>query len=100
MRGLPTEYYSHAIEKTGAMADEPSTLIFKRLRKAVELRTVAIEGAERMDTLPEEDALNIQLIQELRQERNKPDRRRERRLLDLVGPVVYGGPLVQLPTTD
>jgi hypothetical protein len=41
--------------------------VFERLKEAVESRIVAVEGAERMDTLPEEDALNIQLIQELRQ---------------------------------
>jgi len=33
--------------------------MFKRLKEAVELRIVAIEGAKRMDILPEEDALNI-----------------------------------------
>ena len=46
MRGLPIKYYRHAIEKTGAVADEPSTLIFKRLKEAIELRIVAIEGAK------------------------------------------------------
>ena len=50
------------MEKTGAVVDKPSTLVFKRLKEAVELRMVAIEGAERMDTLLKEDALNIQLI--------------------------------------
>jgi hypothetical protein len=44
------------------VVDEPRTLVFKRLKEAIELRMVAIEGAERMDTLLEEDALNIQLI--------------------------------------
>ena len=62
MRGLPINYRRHIIEKTGAVADEPRTLIFKRLKKAVELRIVAIEGAKRMDVLLEEDVLNIQLI--------------------------------------
>jgi hypothetical protein len=66
MRGLPINYRRHAMEKTGAVADEPSTLIFERLKEAVELRIVAVEGAKRMDILPEEDVLNIQLIQELR----------------------------------
>ena len=65
MRGLPIEYRRHTIEKTGAVADEPSTLIFKRLKEAVELRIVAAESAERMAVL-EEEALNVQLIQELR----------------------------------
>ena len=59
MRGLPIKYRRYIIEKTGAVADEPSTLIFKRLKEAVELRIVAIEGAERMDILLKEDALNI-----------------------------------------
>ena len=62
MQGLPIKYRRHAIEKTGAVADEPSTLIFKRLKKAVELRIVAAENVERMAVLPEEDVLNIQLI--------------------------------------
>jgi hypothetical protein len=62
MRGLPIEFYRHVIEQIGAVADEPSTLIFKRLKEAVELRIVAIEGAKRIDVLLEEDALNIQLI--------------------------------------
>ena len=56
MRGLPIKYYRHVIEQTGAVIDKPSTFIFKRLREAVELRIMAIEGAERIDTLPEEDA--------------------------------------------
>jgi len=50
------------MEQTGAVVDEPSTLIFKRLKEAVELRIVAVEGAKQMDVLLEEDALNIQLI--------------------------------------
>ena len=62
MRGLPINYYRYVIEIIGAVADEYRTLIFKRLKEAVELRIVAIEGAKRMDVLLEEDALNIQLI--------------------------------------
>jgi len=46
MRGLPIEYYRHAIEKTGAVADEPSTLVFERLKEAVELRIMAAENVE------------------------------------------------------
>jgi len=92
VRGLPIEYRKHAMEKTGAVADEPSTLVFERLKEAVESRIVAVEGAKRMDVLPEEDALNIQLIQELRQQRDKLGRRREGRLLDLG---VHGGALMQ-----
>ena len=73
----------------------PSTLVFKRLKEAIELRIIAVEGAKRMDVLPEEDALNVQLVQELRQQRNEISRRRKGRLLDLVRPGVYGGALVQ-----
>ena len=98
MRGLPIDYCRHAMEKTRAVADEPRTLVFERLKEAVELRIVAIEGAKRMDVLLEEDALNVQLIQELRQQRDEVDRRREGRLLDLG---VHGGATQQqLPTTD
>jgi hypothetical protein len=61
MRGLPIKYYRYIIEKTGVVADEPSTFVFKRLKEAVELRIMAVESAERMAIL-EEDALNIQLI--------------------------------------
>jgi hypothetical protein len=70
------------MEKTGAVADEPSTLIFERLKEAVELRIMATESAERMAVL-EEEVLNVQLIQELRQQRNELDRQREGRLLDV-----------------
>jgi hypothetical protein len=86
VRGLPINYRRHAIEKTGAVADELSTLVFERLKEAVELRMMAVEGAKRMDVLPEKDALNVQLIQEIRQQR----------------PGVHGGALLQqqLPTTD
>ena len=46
MRGLPIEYRRHAMEQTGAVADEPNTLVFERLKKAVELRITAAEGVE------------------------------------------------------
>jgi hypothetical protein len=59
MRGLPIEFRRHVIEKIGAVADEPSTLVFKRLKKAVKSRIVAIEGAKQIDVLLEEDALNV-----------------------------------------
>ena len=62
MRGLPINYYRHVIEIIGAVVDEHRTLIFKRLKEAIELRIVAIEGAKRIDILLEKDALNIQLI--------------------------------------
>ena len=47
------------MEKTGAIVDKPSTFIFKRLRKAVELRIMALENAKQIAVLPEEDILNI-----------------------------------------
>ena len=59
MQGLPTKYYRYAMEQTGAVADEPSTLVFERLKEAVELRIMATENAERMAILLEEDALNV-----------------------------------------
>jgi hypothetical protein len=62
MRGLPINYCRYVIEKIGAVVDELGTLMFKRLKEAVELRIVAVEGAKRMDVLLEEDALNIQRI--------------------------------------
>jgi len=62
MRGLPIEYRRHVMEKTGAVADEPSTLVFKRLKEVVELRIMTEENAERMAVLLEEDVLNVQLI--------------------------------------
>ena len=46
MRGLPIEYRRHAMEKTGAVANEPSTLIFERLKEAVKSRIIAVENAE------------------------------------------------------
>jgi hypothetical protein len=59
MRGLSINYRRHAIEKIGAVVDKLSTLIFKRLKEAIELRMMAIEGAKRMDVLLEKDALNV-----------------------------------------
>jgi len=66
MQGLPIKCRRYAIEKIGAIADKPSTLIFKRLKEAVESRIVAAENVKRIAILLEEDVLNIQLIQELR----------------------------------
>ena len=43
----------------GAVVDEPSTLIFERLKRAVELRIMAAENTKRMTVLLEEDVLNI-----------------------------------------
>ena len=48
-----------------------------------------------MAVLPEKDVLNVHLIQELRQQRNELDRRREGRLLDPVRTGVHGGALTQ-----
>jgi hypothetical protein len=62
MQGLPIRYRRHIIETIGAVADEPSTLIFKRLKEAIELRIMAVENAERMAALLEEDTLNVYLI--------------------------------------
>ena len=45
MRGLPIKYRRHVIEITGAVADKPRTLIFKRLKEAIESRIIAIENA-------------------------------------------------------
>jgi len=36
----------HIMEKTGAIADKPSTLVFKRLKEAIELRIVTVDGAK------------------------------------------------------
>ena len=61
---------------------------------------MATENAKRMDILPKEDTLNVQLIQELRQQRDELDRRREGGLLDAG---VHGGALAQQqspPTVD
>jgi len=82
MQGLPIKYHRHVIEKIGAIADKPSTLIFKRLKEAVELRIMATENIKRMAVFPEEEVLSVRLIQELRQQRNKLNRQREGRLLD------------------
>ena len=62
------------MEQTGAIADKSSTLVFERLKEAVELRMIAVENAKRMAVLLEEDILNVHLIQELRQQRNELDR--------------------------
>ena len=64
-KGLPLEYQRHAIAKTGADPDRRESFDFYQLLRAVESRIMATENAERMDILLEEDALNVQLIQEL-----------------------------------
>jgi len=51
MHGLPIKYCRHIIEKTGAVADKPSTFMFKRLRQAVLSQMIAIEGTKRMAIL-------------------------------------------------
>ena len=72
--------------KTGADPDRRESFDFYQLLRAVESRIMATENAKRMDVLLEEDPLNIQLIQELRQQR----------------PGVHGGALTQQksPATD
>ena len=82
----------------GANPDKRESFNFYQLLRAVELRIIAIENAEQIAVLPEE-VLNVQLIQELRQQRNKLDCRGEGRLL---GPDVHKGALMQpqSPTTD
>jgi len=46
MQGLPIKCRRYTIEKTGAVVDEPSTLIFKRLKEAIKSRIVAAENVE------------------------------------------------------
>ena len=46
MQGLPIKCRRHIIEKTGAVVDESSTLVFKRLKEAVESRIVAVENVK------------------------------------------------------
>jgi len=46
MRRLPIKYHRYAIERTGAVVDKPSTLIFKRLKEAIELKIIAIENVK------------------------------------------------------
>ena len=53
------------MEEIGAVADKPSTLIFKRLKEAVESRIIAAENAKRMAVFLKENVLNVQLIQQL-----------------------------------
>ena len=50
------------MEKTGAIVDKPSTLIFKRLKEAIKSKIIAAKNARRIDILLEEDVLNVQLI--------------------------------------
>jgi len=44
MRGLLIKYCRHIIEKTGAVVNELSTFMFKRLKKTIELRIMAVEN--------------------------------------------------------
>jgi len=46
MQGLPIKYHRHVVERTGAVVDKPSILIFKRLKEAVELRIMATENVK------------------------------------------------------
>ena len=56
---------------------------------------IAIENAKRMAVLPEEDVLNIHLIQELRRQRNKLNRWRGERLFNPVKSGIQKG--AQIP---
>ena len=55
------------MKKIGVIVDKLNTFMFKRLKKAIELKIIAVEGVEQMDILLKEDTLNVQLVQELRQ---------------------------------
>ena len=46
MCGLPIEYRRYAMEKTGVIVDKPRNFVFERLKEAIELRIVAVEGVE------------------------------------------------------
>jgi len=46
------------MEIIGAVADKPKTLVFKRLKEAIELRIMATENVKRMAVLLE-DVLNV-----------------------------------------
>ena len=73
--------------------------MFKRLKEAIESRMITAENAEQMAVLPK-DVLNIQLIQELQQQRNELNYRGEGRLLGLN---IHRGALTQQqspPTID
>ena len=54
------------MEKIKAIADKPSTFIFKRLKKAIKLKITATKSAKQVTVFLEKNILNIQLIQELR----------------------------------
>ena len=59
MHRLPIKYHKYAIEKTGAVVDKPSTFVFKRLKKAVELKMMVSENTKRITILLEKDAQNV-----------------------------------------
>ena len=59
MRRLPIKYRRYIMEKTGAVVDEASTLIFKRLKEAIELKITAAENAKRIAILLKKNALNV-----------------------------------------
>ena len=61
-KGLPLEYRKYAMAKTGADPDRRESFDFYQLLRAVELRIIATENAERVAVLPDADPLNIQLI--------------------------------------
>ena len=89
--------------KTGADPDRRSSFDFYQLLRAVESKIMATENAERMTILPHRNMQEMQLIQEIRQQRNELNCGSEKRLLDPVGPTVHEGVLMrqqQSPSTD
>ena len=46
MQKLPIKYHRYIIEKTKTVVDKPNTLIFKKLKEAIESKITAIEGIE------------------------------------------------------
>ena len=59
MQRLFIKCYRYIIEKIKAVADKFSIFIFKRLKKAVELRIIAVENVKWMVVFLEKDILNI-----------------------------------------
>ena len=102
VKGLPFEYRRHAMAKTGADPDRRSSFDFCQLLRAVESKIMATENAERMTILPHVNMQEMQLIQEIRQQRNELNCGSEKRLLGPVSPDVHKGTPTQQqsPSTD
>ena len=88
--------------KTGADPDRRESFDFYQLLRAVESKIIATENAERMTILPHVNMQEMQLIQEIRQQRNELNCGSKKGLLDPVGLIVHGGALLQQqsPTTS